>query len=268
MGYVFTYDDAAGEEETLNPYQTDLGTRLMLSMLAPRPGESLLDIGCGTGRNTLPLLDRKLHVTGLDPSPFMLDIADRRLGDRVDLHCGFAEELPFEDNAFNHACLFTSLEYVNDPVKAVEEAARVAKDRVFIGVRNRYALSGFHDRIKGLFTTSIHNRAQFFSVWELKGIVRKILGNPPLKWRTACQFPLLTGRMARSVERNRFVQRSPLGTYIGMVFAPVPSFTTTPLTLQYSIHPTAGSGVAGFARNLRDRSPEKNNGKPGLQRPL
>jgi ubiquinone/menaquinone biosynthesis C-methylase UbiE len=41
--------------------------------------------------------------------------------------------LPFDDNSFNHACLFTSLEFVDDPKKALAEAFRVAKDGCLSG---------------------------------------------------------------------------------------------------------------------------------------
>jgi len=86
----------------------------------------------------------------------------------VDLHRGFAEDLPFDDNSFNYACFITTLEFVDDPRKAIEEACRVAKDRIFIGVLNRYALKGIQLRLKGIFTKSIYNRAQFFQYLGIK----------------------------------------------------------------------------------------------------
>ena len=251
MGYVFTHKDTIAYERQRSAFHAMLEIHLLLQMLKPRRGESVLDIGCGTGMSTLPFVQRGLHATGLDPSPHMLAVARQNLGDRVDFHRGFAEDLPFEDNSFNHACFFTSLEFTNDPRRAIEEACRVAKDRVFIGVLNRYAISGVQERIRGIFTESIFNRAQFFSIWELKQIVREILGDPPIRWRTVIQFPAASGKIAHSLERSSIVQKCPLGTFIGMVFAPVPRFKATPLLLTYPAHPVAGPGVAGFARNLK-----------------
>ena len=41
-----------------------------------------------------------------------------------------------------------TLEFVEDPKKAIEEVSRVTKDRIFIGVLNRYAIKGIQIRIK------------------------------------------------------------------------------------------------------------------------
>ena len=57
----------------------------MLDLLRPNKGESILDVGCGAGASILPLLDHGFQWTGLDPSPYMLDLADKHLRNRADL---------------------------------------------------------------------------------------------------------------------------------------------------------------------------------------
>ncbi|MCJ1382010.1 hypothetical protein MMC17_005122 [Xylographa soralifera] len=50
-----------------------------------KPTIKIIDLGCGTGRNTLKLLSRpNTHVVGLDASPKMLDIARQRCTSRLD----------------------------------------------------------------------------------------------------------------------------------------------------------------------------------------
>ncbi|MCK5358257.1 MAG: class I SAM-dependent methyltransferase, partial [Elusimicrobiales bacterium] len=149
----------------------------------------ILDIGCGTGISLEPLLDKGVYLTGLDPSLYMLDLASKRLGNKVDLHRGSAEDLPFEDNAFDSAILFTSLEFTDRPAKAIEEACRVAKDTVIICVLNRYAPLNMVRRVKSFFVPNLFTHANFFSIWELKQIIRSLLGNVPISWRTVCQIP-------------------------------------------------------------------------------
>jgi SAM-dependent methyltransferase len=237
MGYVFDFHDAKRYDSWMlkrkNRLAADLESRLMLSMLDPAPQESVLDIGCGTGASSVPLLEKGLDVTGIDPSPYMLDVMAETLSNRVSLYRGFAEELPFDDNSFNHACLFTCLEFVDNPRQALEEAFRVAKDRVFIGFLNRYALTGIGRRVQGIFTPTIYNRATFFSVWEIKSMVRSLLGPVPVCWRTVCQFPGPWGTWMKQIEGNGLVQRFPFGTFAGIVITLVPRFRTRPLAIRY-----------------------------------
>jgi SAM-dependent methyltransferase len=53
--------------------------------LARQAEGPVLEVGCGTGRLLLPLVQAGLEVTGLDNSPAMLARARRKLGDRVTL---------------------------------------------------------------------------------------------------------------------------------------------------------------------------------------
>ncbi len=232
MGYVFDFNDAVAYDQWFdnpnNCFTFDLQAEMMINLLEPVPGESVLDIGCGTGAGLGVFLEQGLQVTGIDPSLYMLDIASRNLGNRADLHRGFAEDLPFDDNSFNYASLITTLEFVDNPVKALEEACRVAKDKLFLGVLNRYAIKGIQRRIKGIFTKSIYNQAAFFSVWELKRMIRSILGDVPIFCRTVGHFSAGSW-IARRVERSAMLQWCPSGAFIGMVVTLVPRFKTRPL---------------------------------------
>jgi SAM-dependent methyltransferase len=53
---------------------------LLLDRAAPKPGETILDIGCGTGTTARPLADFGCHVTGIDVSAPMLAVARERGG--------------------------------------------------------------------------------------------------------------------------------------------------------------------------------------------
>lgn len=237
MGYVFDFKDAQSYErwyrEPHNRKVAELETRLMLGLLQPAPGETLLDIGCGTGASLQAFLDMELALTGIDPSPYMLDAAAAHLKNRIDLHRGNAEALPFDDNAFSYAVLNITLEFVDRPQDALAEACRVAKDRVYLGILNRFALKGFERRVKGIFYPSIYNRARFFSIWELKHMLRALMGDAPVIWRTMCQLPRSGDNFVHRIAQSTLVQRCPFGAYAGMVVSLVPRYRTTPLKLKY-----------------------------------
>ena len=247
MGHVFDFKEAIAYNRWLNKPQTikafELEAGLMRELLQPMHGETILDIGCGTGACLKAFLDMGLQVTGLDPSSYMLDIALQKIENRADLYRGYAEDLPFDDNSFSYASLVTTLEFVDDPIKTLGEAFRVAKDRVFIGVLNRYALKGIQRRVKGIFTPTIFNHARFFSVWELKQMIRGILGNAPVSWRTVCQLPANSGNYLNGLEQSKIIQRCPFGAFAGIVVTLVPRFKTRPLTMRYQAKNPGGAAT-------------------------
>ena len=259
MGYVFDFKDSQQYERWFerkkNVYRFDLEMSLMLKMLAPKPGSAILDIGCGTGRTLAPLLDLGIELTGIDPSPYMLDLADERLGQRADLYRAFAEQLPFEDNTFTYSFFFTSLEFTEMPAKAIEEACRVTKDKVFIGVLNSYAPLNLLRRVKNLFSKNIHSQARYFSLFALRQITFDILGDVPIQWKTTLQFPFSCSRVCRWIEQRDIIEKSPFGTIIGMTIIPIPKFTTRPLSLRTKGRQGYGP-VTGFAMNKQRISHE------------
>ncbi len=53
--------------------------RVIARFLAPIEGRMVLDVGTGTGRAALALAARGAHVTGVDASVEMLEVARRRV---------------------------------------------------------------------------------------------------------------------------------------------------------------------------------------------
>jgi SAM-dependent methyltransferase len=251
MGYVFNQKDSAAFEKERQDRRhihiARLEGELMCSMLKPVPGETVLDIGCGIGTSLLTLLDKGLDVTGLEPSPYMLDVAYKRVGDRAGLYRGVAEDLPFEDNSFNLVVFFASLEFVDDPRAALREACRVAKDKIFIGVMNRYAIKGLERRVKGVFSETIYNKARFFSVWELKAEIRNIMGDVPVQWKTVCHLPFGEGKVTRKIESVELIKRFPFGAFAGVSALLVPRFRTRPLALKYAPAKSGGALVGSMS---------------------
>jgi ubiquinone/menaquinone biosynthesis C-methylase UbiE len=245
MGYVFDYNAAkqydSWYENPKNRFIADLEDQLLRRFLQPLRGERVLDVGCGTGRHLLMFSEMGLDITGVDASPHMLGIAQKKLGHRAELQEGLADDLPFEDNSFDIATLITTLEFVDDVQKALQEACRVAEDRIFLGLLNRYSVKGVERRLKGIFSETIYNRAKFFSVWEIKRHVHELLGKTPLTWGTVLHLPVSLKKYTQRLEGWPLVQRCPFGCYIGMVVTLVPRYRTQNLPIGYVGQPTGAS---------------------------
>ena len=105
----------------------------LVSRLNVGPGETVLDVACGTAAVAVKVArDHGCRVVGVDQSPEMLAEGRHRvevagLGDRIELREARAEELPFEDAAFDGLTFTYLLRYVDDPAATMQELARVVK---------------------------------------------------------------------------------------------------------------------------------------------
>ena len=168
----------------------------------PRRGQKLVEIGCGTGRFLLPFYESGFDVTGIDQSPAMLKMARSRLGHHADFHVGVAEHLPFDDNEFDYAVLATVLEFCDDPLRAMQEAVRVARKGVLVAFLNSYSLYRL-SRIKKRGTGML-SCAQWFTPAQIMTYIgeasgnkpcraRSVLPGPPSTWRSAWPWKLVNG---------------------------------------------------------------------------
>ncbi|HEX3325238.1 MAG TPA: class I SAM-dependent methyltransferase [Solirubrobacterales bacterium] len=84
------YDDFT---ETLNyePWLAETLPRLEHWGLA---GKRLLDVGCGTGKSLIPMLERGWRCSGCDISPAMVRVARKKVGDRAQLTVADMRHLP------------------------------------------------------------------------------------------------------------------------------------------------------------------------------
>jgi demethylmenaquinone methyltransferase/2-methoxy-6-polyprenyl-1,4-benzoquinol methylase len=107
--------------------------RFLVSRLEAGPADTVLDVATGTGAVAIEIARRSgAHVVGLDQSPEMLAHARERiaragLGDRIELHEGRAETLPFADSSFAALSFTYLLRYVADPAATMRELARVVR---------------------------------------------------------------------------------------------------------------------------------------------
>jgi len=129
--------------------RSDLAFANLQDFLPPQAEPSLcaLDLGCGTGATAVRLARLGMHVTLLDSSPAMLDIAKRTaqeagVTDKIVLRHGDATRLAnlFDTASFDVVLCHNVLEYLDDPIAVLCGAARALRDSsaiLSVLVRNR-----------------------------------------------------------------------------------------------------------------------------------
>jgi len=192
--------------------------KLILDLVSPVAGESLLQVGCGTG-NYLGLFRRqKCLLTGLDSSADALEQARIKLGSSCELVQGNAASLPFSDNEFDIVMIMNGPRILDDPQKVLAEAVRVSRNRVFVGFYNRHSFAGAGQSIRKLFDIQGASAMRLFSIREMKSVIHKAMANPYLTWGSVIYFPGLVYKLFSEPEELFPMRKNPLGAFAGMAF--------------------------------------------------
>ncbi len=188
---------------------------LLAQLVNPRIGETLLDIGCGTGHFSRRFRNAGLSVIGVDPDQPSLVFA-RKTFPEVGYIGGNALALPFSDRAFDHTIAVTSFCFIQQPEAALGELLRVSKKSVVLGLLNRSSL--LHSRAN---SSKSYRKAR----WDTQEDVRAWLAIAQKKcpiltsWQIRCArsaiflpAPLFLGRLAEKIIPSRL----PLGGFLAV----------------------------------------------------
>jgi SAM-dependent methyltransferase len=199
----------------------------------PQRGDTLLDIGCGTGALTAGFRREGIRAIGVDVVPEFVRIA-RELHPLTEFRVAEAEELPFPAETFTFVTLASVLEHVRDWRLTLAEAARVlAPDGVlYLHTSNRlwplqgeirhfpgfgYLPSSLQRRIyrlvmryrPGLIGHTHLPAYHWLTWWQVAGTLRD-LGLEPHSWITLMQPQDLPERYRRFGGLLRAFHRSPV----------------------------------------------------------
>jgi ubiquinone/menaquinone biosynthesis C-methylase UbiE len=124
----------------------------------------ILDIGCGTGKQTLFLANKHMKIIGLDISNEMIKKALEKAKNENIYDCffvvGSGEFLPFRNNSFNNIfSFFGALNHMPKYEIAIKEISRVLKKKgiAIVSVANDYSIHWFFQEIKRGISSIIKN---------------------------------------------------------------------------------------------------------------
>jgi SAM-dependent methyltransferase len=143
--YALSAQAADFYESTFVPALFGEWARRLVAAAGVTPGQSVLDVACGTGvvaRTAAERTGPEGSVVGLDRNEAMLDVA-RRVRPDLWWQVGDACALPFPDGSFDVVLSQAGLMFFDDRMRALREMGRVAggTGRIAVQVPGRLARS-------------------------------------------------------------------------------------------------------------------------------
>ena len=201
--YDAWYDTSRGR------WISDCEFNLMMSMMQPVVGDTLLDVGCGTGHFSRRFAETGLQVTGVDPDDVALDFARSQDGN-IAYRDGDAMSLPFDNNAFDYCTAVTSLCFVSDPEKALRDMWRVCRKGVMLGLLNSNSrLYRERERHPG------YAGARWDSVRDIRAWTTTLDQQPErMRFATAVNYP--SGTVFSRIMEKLIPAASPRGSFLAV----------------------------------------------------
>lgn len=192
---------------------------LLIKLIKPEAGQTLLDVGCGTGNYFIFFEGLGYKVIGLDPSPSMMKYVEGKMKKKPPLLQGVNEKLPFKDNSFDVVALITSFEFVKEAKEGVEEALRVARKKVVFAVLNKVSYTNIKRRIQAKKKQSVFLQIRFYSIWEMKRLIKEAaLGmNIRINWGSVLTLPLTWHKVLGFLDGALSFWKNPFGAFLAVV---------------------------------------------------
>ena len=194
----FFDDMSVGRNETIQAspvvyYEQKLRAMTVLGLLDVKPGERVLDIGCGNARDIARIANHGGQVVGVDMSAGMIAAAGRELERMglggIKLQVGDATCLDFPDASFDKILCSEVIEHIPDASQALREMWRVL-------------------RPGGKLVLSTPNKGSWYGLeryWLWEGLLRRKWPHPYDEWRNMAEVLALLEQSRFKVSERRSV---------------------------------------------------------------
>ncbi len=143
----------------------------LLSMIGDKPFRSLLDLGTGTGRMLELLAPRAARAVGVDQSAAMLALARSRIDQaglrNVQLRQGDIYAPPVERDGYDLIVIHQVLHFLDDPARALNEAARA------LSPGGRLAVVDFGAHDQEFLRSDFAHRRLGFALSEIEAFLKE-----------------------------------------------------------------------------------------------
>jgi SAM-dependent methyltransferase len=203
-------------------------------------GGDVLELGCGAGQGLGYLARTARRVVGSDVSETLVATASAHYGDRIEIRCFGAEQIPYPDGSFDSVLLFEAIYYVPDVSKFLREAHRVLrpKGRLLIVTANK----DLFDFTPSPYSVAYYGVSELTEMLHGAGFNVSFFGNTPVDsvssrqrlLRPLKRIATATGIMPKSKRMKALVKRFVFGAILPLPAEVVPGadvdLATTPLT--------------------------------------
>jgi ubiquinone/menaquinone biosynthesis C-methylase UbiE len=164
IDHIKTHDEFAAIYDSQVKEYNSYGHEVLFGMCYEfiKPGDSLLDLGIGTGLSSVHFAKAGLTITGLDGSMEMLKECEKK---------GFAKEikkyniqdvpLPFSDNAFSHVICCGVFHFFGDLLPTIKEACRILKPTGIFA----FTIASLTEKDAGLDSEKMPEYVEIQSAW-------------------------------------------------------------------------------------------------------
>lgn len=191
------------------PFDTAFPLEYAFNLLGDVRGKVVVDFGCGSGENLIPLIRRGAHVIGIDISPDLIDVAKRRVQQAqivADLRVQSAYETELPDHSVDVIFCIALIHHLEIP-RVKQEMARILREDGYIIIQEPIRFSEFYNRLRHMLPahTNISDYEHPLTAEEFKLLTQDFLSSNtrffrlpfiPLLSRLSSRVPLSAWRLS------------------------------------------------------------------------